>query len=94
MIDCKVYIAFHQKGELITNDLSYSALQVGKSVTNLQLDIQNDATGDNISDKNGIYSELTGWYWIWKNRKHDFIGTAHYRRYFTAAPSVVHPEYW
>lgn len=86
MIDCKVYIAFHQKGEIITNDLSYTALQVGKSITNMQLDIQNDATGDTISNKNGIYSELTGWYWIWKNQKHDFIGTAHYRRYFTSAP--------
>ena len=86
MIDCRIYIAFHQKGEIIANDRSYSPLHVGKSISNLQLDIQNDATGENISDRNGIYSELTGWYWIWKNQKHDFIGTAHYRRYFTAAP--------
>lgn len=89
MIDCKVYIAFHQKGELISEDNVYSALHVGKSISNLQLGIQNDATGDNISDKNEIYSELTGWYWIWKNQKHDFIGTGHYRRYFTTAPASL-----
>jgi len=86
MIDCKVYISFHQKGDIIAKDDIYSALHVGKSFSNLQLEITDDATGDNISDRNEIYSELTGWYWIWKNRKHDFIGTAHYRRYFTNTP--------
>ena len=89
MIDCKVYIAFHQNGEVIPKDESYSALQVGKLISNLQLKIENDATGENISAKNDFYSELTGWYWIWKNQKHDYIGTAHYRRYFTAAPTPL-----
>jgi len=86
MIDCKIYVAFHRQGELIAKDSAYSALHVGKSKVNLNLGIQDDATGENISAKNEIYSELTGWYWIWKNQKHDFIGTAHYRRYFTATP--------
>jgi hypothetical protein len=85
MFDCKVYIAFHRKGKIISNDECYTALHVGKSISNLDLEIQHDATGDHISDKNEIYSELTGWYWIWKNQKHDYIGTSHYRRYFTAA---------
>ncbi len=87
MIDCKVYIAFHQKGEIISKDDCYAALHVGKSISNLQLNIQTDATGDNISAKNDVYSELTGWYWIWKNQKHDYVGTAHYRRYFTTTPT-------
>lgn len=86
MIDCKIYVAFHQNGEVIPKDECYTALQVGKSISNLQLNIKNDATGENISTKNDIYSELTGWYWIWKNQRHDYIGTAHYRRYFTATP--------
>lgn len=86
MIDCKIYVAFHRHGELIAKDRAYSALHVGKSKVNLDLGIQDDATGKNISGKNEIYSELTGWYWIWKNQKHDFIGTSHYRRYFTTAP--------
>lgn len=87
MIDCKVYIAFHQKGEIISKNNCYTALHVGKSISNLQLNIQTDASGENISAKNDMYSELTGWYWIWKNQKHDYVGTAHYRRYFTASPT-------
>ena len=43
-----------------------------------------DNTGDNISEKNQNYCELTGVYWIWKNDIHsDYIGISHYRRYFT-----------
>ena len=89
MIDCKVYVAFHREGELIPEDSVYSALHVGKTNSKLNLKILNDADGDQISAKNEVFSELTGWYWIWKNRKHDFVGTAHYRRYFTISrPSV------
>ena len=42
-----------------------------------------DDTGDNISDQNCYYGELTGVYWVWKNiRTEDYVGICHYRRYF------------
>lgn len=63
-------------------------LQVGTTTSSKQVAELQDNTGDNISDRNGNYSELTGLYWMWKNRimKQDHIadgyfGLAHYRRF-------------
>ena len=44
-----------------------------------------DHTGDNISDKNPYYCELTALYWAWKNldpKEAEYLGLVHYRRYF------------
>ena len=46
-------------------------------------DMIGDDTGDNISEKNPFYSELTAQYWAWKNYyDSEYIGFCHYRRYF------------
>lgn len=60
----------------------YIPLQVGRAI-HPDYGYLGDDTGDNISDKNTYYSELTGLYWIWKNRTDsDYLGLCHYRRYF------------
>lgn len=43
--------------------------------------IQGDNTGNNISRKRIAFCELTVQYWAWKNRKADYYGLCHYRRY-------------
>lgn len=44
--------------------------------------IQPDNEGENISDRNFTYCELTAQYWAWKNLEADYYGQCHYRRYF------------
>ena len=43
-------------------------IQVGADKAPSRIADLTDNTGDNISDRNGNYSELTGLYWLWKNK--------------------------
>lgn len=65
------------------SDECYLPVQVGRAISQVELGIEGDDTGENISVKNRSYCELTGLYWAWKNLKGvDYIGLCHYRRYF------------
>ena len=78
----KIIVCCHKKDVMATQE-PYMPIQVGKAIADIDLGIQGDNTGDNISDKNRSYCELTGLYWAWKNLKGvDIIGLCHYRRYF------------
>lgn len=69
----------------------YFPIQLGKALTNIDLCITPDDSGDNISIKNKSFCELTGLYWAWKNLKDtDIIGLCHYRRYFDFHDSCDH----
>ena len=85
--DCKIIVAMHKSCE-VPVDPMYFPLQVGaagKDVLiplNRKEPVARDDTGDNISEKNPSYCELTGLYWAWKNLQAEVIGLVHYRRYF------------
>lgn len=78
----KILVCCHKPGIWLDNDV-YMPIQCGKAVSNIDLGIQGDDTGDNISAKNPNYCELTAMYWAWKNLKDvDYVGLCHYRRFF------------
>lgn len=78
----KIYIVYHNNSLVIRSDV-LTPIHAGKSISDVSLDMIADNSGDNISEKNGLYCELTAQYWAWKNDKvSDYIGFMHYRRFF------------
>ncbi|MBR0341453.1 MAG: DUF4422 domain-containing protein [Oscillospiraceae bacterium] len=84
-----VIIAAHKKYQM-PSDSMYLPVHVGAtgkdSIEDNGRVYQRDDEGDNISDLNPYFCELTGLYWSWKNLKSDYIGLAHYRRHFSVHP--------
>ena len=82
-----VVVATHKLFDM-PNDKMYIPLHVGaegkvdESGKPLDFGFQKDNTGDNISNRNAQFCELTGLYWAWKNLDAQYIGLVHYRRYF------------
>ena len=80
----KIVIAAHKKYQM-PSDGMYLPVQVG-AAGNESIGYQRDDDGENISDLNPYFCELTGLYWAWKNLDADYIGLAHYRRHFALKP--------
>jgi hypothetical protein len=86
------FVALHKEAPLPPPCEHYVALGLGGYHPTAPRSLSDDAY-DSISTKNKHYSELTGWYWIWKNISHvKLIGLNHYRRYFFLDPN--HPLFF
>lgn len=84
-----IYSAYHKLSPRVSSK-SIKPIHVGAALAKASLaGMLSDNTGDNISDKNGSFCELTALYWAWKNdRDSDFIGLMHYRRLLDVAGEI------
>lgn len=80
-MNIKVIVA-HHKRYYLPEEPMYLSLHVGKINKKEELGLIGDDTGENISEKNPMFCELTALYWGWKNLDVDYVGLAHYRRHF------------
>lgn len=84
-MNIKLIVAAH-KSYRMPEDPMYLPIHVGKAGKDLELGFQGDNGGENISEKNPTFCELTGLYWAWKNLDADYLGLCHYRRHFRGKP--------
>lgn len=83
----KILIASHKLYRIPLSDI-YFPIRVG-SAGNDDCGFNRDDIGDNISELNPNFCELTGVYWAWKNLDSDYIGLVHYRRHFAGKDAFV-----
>ncbi|HIX95170.1 MAG TPA: DUF4422 domain-containing protein, partial [Candidatus Gemmiger excrementipullorum] len=89
-METKIIIATH-KPYWIPDDPMYLPVQMGHAI-HPDIGYTGDDTGENISDRNWNFCELTGLYWAWKNIEADYIGLVHYRRYFASRANRFAPK--
>lgn len=97
---CKILIAYHKPSTIIKSDI-FVPIHVGRSIVKkenkdgklskndkkwLSTNLIGDNTGENISDLNHFFNEMSAIFWAWKNQKEldnpEYIGLMHYRRHF------------
>lgn len=81
-MNIKIMIASHKQYHMPTDDI-YIPVRVGSKKASEDFGYTRDDSGDNISEKNPFFCELTAIYWGWKNLDADYVGLAHYRRHFS-----------
>ena len=79
----KIFLSYHKNTPVYKSDI-FEPILVGAHYNKVDEIELRDDSGDNISELNPYYCELTGYYWVLKNyidnSNEDYIGFAHYRR--------------
>lgn len=88
MSKIEIFIATHKEYTMPQDEI-YKPIFVGSAGKPDLVDYQRDDQGENISEKNASFCELTGLYWAWKNSDADYIGLAHYRRHFSDGKKIA-----
>ena len=91
MADIKLFVCCHQPFDVPKHPLLVP-IQVGAALADHHFEgFLHDDSGENISEKNRSYCELTAQYWAWKNVDADYYGFFHYRRYLYPDPNEKLP---
>lgn len=86
--DIRILVTTH-KDVVVPKGNILQPVQVGPGNKSNRFDwALHDDEGENISDKNPMYCELTTQYWAWKNTTSPYVGFCHYRRYFNFTSNV------
>ena len=89
--DIRIFVSTHKDADYFDSRI-LQPVQVGSSKAPFRFGgTFHDDRGENISDLNPMYCELTTQYWAWKNVDAEYYGFCHYRRYFDFSP-VRHTE--
>lgn len=90
--DVDIFIYSHKAFQPIVTDHVFKVLTCAKNEAkefNTDLEIFRDYTLNNISDKNLMYNEYCGFYWLWKNYPlKKYVGLNHYRRYYNCCNNL------
>ena len=111
MSEIKILVGYHKPSKLYKSDI-FVPIHLGRAVASqmskdgqlnskdyqwLLENMIGDDTGDNISQLNRQFSELTGIYWAWKNYDKignpEYIGFMHYRRHLSREALASYKEY-
>lgn len=90
----RMYVASHKKAQFPPASV-YVPVQVNAAAVKERfLGFRYDDEGENISDRNARYCEMTVQYWAWKNEEADYYGFCHYRRYFNLSGNQYKENGW
>lgn len=94
-LTCNIYVAKSIYDSALQSEYDLKEyekeIQVGAALTEERISgiTVLDNQGDNISEWNRQFCEMTAFYWLWKNGTEDYLGLCHYRRHFILPEDFV-----
>lgn len=89
-----IYLSGHKPFTSIPGE-SFVPIHVGRMGRPASLASIGDDTGDNISEMNPRFCEMTALYWIWRNTAGDGpVGLMHYRRHMNLSQHPAEVDPW
>lgn len=101
----KIFVVYYKPAPLIKTEI-FEPIQAGRKIADtpsrqgtftkeeitwLNQNMIGDDTGDNISELNRYFAEITALYWIWKNTNTPFVGMFQYRRFLSINDNAHYP---